>query len=307
MRPRQRRVHAAPLRGYTNVVGRRSITGPAGASYRHLPDGVRGCRPAMPSDIRPPPPRQGSHLLRVGRISTALGSVTATPLFTQAMRKHHDTLACLGRRRSATVRFRLGRTAATPRRKPDRCTGRALHKSMLLAARAAGPHSCSARRGNSGPCRRPACSDPQPRLPASAGCDARPAVDPLRAAVRAARLASSPCHECDHAGRAGATIAFGCRGVNATTSRRRSRASARVRGICRRSGWRQRSAAATPSPSAVSRPSSGCVASDAWGGARGASAVPTSPSPGLSPICDGHPGRRKSGLYTGRRRGIAHS
>src|SRR6185437_9638926 len=35
----------------------------------------------------------------------------------------------------ASTSYRFGRTAAAPRREPDRCTGPALHKSMQLAAR----------------------------------------------------------------------------------------------------------------------------------------------------------------------------
>ena len=65
---------------------------------------------------------------------------------------------------------------------------------MQLAVRAAGPHSRSARRSNGGLRRRPVCSDSQPRLSASAGGDARPAVDRLRAVVRAARRALCLCH-----------------------------------------------------------------------------------------------------------------
>ncbi len=69
-----------------------------------------------------------------------------------------------------------------------------------------------------------------------------------------------------------------------------------------------RSEVATHSPRAASRPSSGCVESDACRGSRGASAVPASPSAGLSPIRR-RPSRPSPdrACTTGRRRGIAHS
>ena len=100
------------------------------------------------------------------------------------------------------------------------------------------------------------------------------------------------------------------RGAAAWTRRRsqwRSGATAASRRDSPPVCWRERSAVATPSPSAGSRPSSGCVGSDAWGGARGALSVPTSPSAGVRPIR-----RRPSGPSPDRasmlsRTGIARS
>lgn len=89
----------------------------------------------------------------------------------------------------------------------------------------------------------------------------------------------------------------------------RSGVSARARGISRRSVGGN-IGSATPSPSAVSRPSSGCVASDASGGAQGASASSDVAFRGIKPdpatAIQSRPSPDRA-CTTGRRRGIAHS
>jgi len=135
----------------------------------------------------------------------------------------------------------------------DDCFGRAMHKRCRRCRRQ--PQRYCFPTGSGGP------SVPRSDRPGSA------------VRVMALREEQSPaswsrslllCHVRDHAARASATIAFGCRGVNAARSQWRPGARARAGGISRRIAGRSDRAAATPSSSAASRPPPGCVASDVW-------------------------------------------
>jgi hypothetical protein len=122
---------------------------------RYTFGGGIGCLIAETARLRQPPRRQTDHRpWPPGRATendrSELRGRCARAAATSAWSIWPQAFPCALPTGSPAHRYRSGRTAAAPRHEPDSCTGRALHKSMQLPARAAHPHSCSARRSNSG-------------------------------------------------------------------------------------------------------------------------------------------------------------